>query len=127
VRLPGSGYVRPPTPPPEFEPDLWRRSIETLRATDARVLLPTHFGGFADAGRHLDELQLRLDEWTAWARSGEAPVGDRDTFAAALRERGDAGIRAAGGGEAAVHRYEMAVPYGMMADGILRWLSRLEG
>lgn len=127
VRLPGSGYVRPPTPPPEFEPELWRASIARLRGTNARMLLPTHFGGFTDAERHLGELQARLDEWTGWARSGAAPVDDRDAFTAALRERGDAGIRAAGGGDEAVERYEMAVPYGMMADGILRWLSRREG
>ncbi|MDB4950601.1 MAG: beta-lactamase domain protein [Gemmatimonadetes bacterium] len=123
VRLPGCAYVRPPTPPPEFDPSLWRTSIGRLRALNADRLLLTHFGAFDDPARHLDELQRRLDEWMSWAR-GEAPVGDRAAFVAALRERGDAGIRAAGGGPAQLEGYEMAVPYGMMADGILRWLSR---
>jgi glyoxylase-like metal-dependent hydrolase (beta-lactamase superfamily II) len=124
VRLPGGTYVRPPTPPPEFDAVLWRASIGRLRGAAARMLLPTHFGGFHDPGRHLDELQARLGEWTAWARSPHAPAGDREAFAAALGERGDAGIRAAGGDAEALRRYEMAVPYAMIADGILRWLSR---
>jgi glyoxylase-like metal-dependent hydrolase (beta-lactamase superfamily II) len=127
VRLPGSTYVRPPTPPPDFEPESWRASIGKLRGAAARMLLPTHFGGFPDADRHLDELQARLDEWTDWARSGRATAAHCDAFAAELRRRGDAGIREAGGGEEQVRRYEMAVPYGMMADGILRWLSRSGG
>ncbi|HET6763513.1 MAG TPA: MBL fold metallo-hydrolase, partial [Longimicrobiaceae bacterium] len=60
VRLPGCTHVRPPTPPPEFDPELWRSSIARLRSTGAGRLLLTHFGGFGDAERHLDELQGRL-------------------------------------------------------------------
>jgi glyoxylase-like metal-dependent hydrolase (beta-lactamase superfamily II) len=127
VRLPGCSYVRPPTPPPEFEPDLWRRSLDRLAATGANTLMLTHFGGFGDAERHLAGLRARLDDWTAWALGGDAPTANRDAFVAALRERGDAGIRAAGCGDEAVRRYEAAVTYGMMGDGILRWLSRRGG
>jgi glyoxylase-like metal-dependent hydrolase (beta-lactamase superfamily II) len=124
VRLPGCTYVRPPTPPPEFDPALWLRSLARLRQAGADRLLPTHFGGFGDAARHLDELAARIEEWTTWAREGRAAGWDRDAFLAALQERGDAGIRDAGGDEGAVRRYEAAVPYAMMAEGILRWLAR---
>jgi glyoxylase-like metal-dependent hydrolase (beta-lactamase superfamily II) len=127
VRLPGCTHVRPPTPPPEFDPELWRASIARLRGTGAERLLLTHFGGFGDAPRHLDELQARLDEWTAWARAGAGRGWDRDELIARLRDSGDAAIRHAGGDDATVLRYEASVPYAMMADGILRWLERSRG
>ena len=124
VRLPGCAYVRPPTPPPEFDPELWRASVRGLREARADRLLLTHFGGFDDPERHLVELQERLDDWTTWARGEQGGEWDRDELVSRLRDRGDAGIRAAGGGDDTVRRYEAAVPYSMMADGILRWLSR---
>ena len=124
VRLPGCTHVRPPTPPPEFDPALWRASIARMRGTGAGTLLPTHFGGVGDASRHLEELQDRLDEWTALGRTSQAAGWDRAELIRRLRENGDAAIRRAGGDDATVLRYEASVPYAMMADGILRWLER---
>ncbi len=125
IRLQGSRYVRPPTPPPEFQPADWRRSVARLGALGARRLLLTHFGGAGDVQAHLAGLDARLADWTTWSREWWRANGDdEEALAAALRERGDAEIRAAGGDGGAAARYEAAVPYRMMASGIARWLRR---
>lgn len=124
VRVGGAGYVRPPTPPPEFDPPAWLHSIARLRALRPEHLLLTHFGGFADAGRHLDELEARVSAWTEWCAARIAAGADAATLARELRRRGDAEIVASGGDAAAVALYETAVPYGMMAAGIHRFLTR---
>ena len=124
VRLAGASYVRPPTPPPEFDPVLWRASLGALRRAAPERLLLTHFGGFSDAARHLDELERRLDAWTRWAAARVRSGADAASLARELAERGDAEIRDATGSPALAALYEAAVPYSMMAAGIVRWLSR---
>ena len=48
IRLPGQSYVRPPTPPPKIEVELWVRSIERIRQLAPGSLPPTRFGRFDD-------------------------------------------------------------------------------
>ncbi|HET6230967.1 MAG TPA: MBL fold metallo-hydrolase [Longimicrobiaceae bacterium] len=124
VRLPGSSYVRPPTPPPEFDLGRWLQSVGTLRSVRPEHLLLTHFGAFADAGRHLDELAARLRDWTAWARAAVADGADAAALAEGIRRRGDAEILAATGDPAIVGDYEKAVAYDMIASGLHRYLTR---
>ncbi|HEV2108962.1 MAG TPA: MBL fold metallo-hydrolase, partial [Thermomicrobiales bacterium] len=63
VRLPGSDYVCPPTPPPDLDPDAWAISIERLRGLAARRLCLTHFGAFEDVDTHLERLDQNLREF----------------------------------------------------------------
>jgi glyoxylase-like metal-dependent hydrolase (beta-lactamase superfamily II) len=126
VRLAGALYVRPPTPPPEFDPALWRSSVERLRAAAPERLLLTHFGGYGDVARHLDELESRLDDWTRWAAREVAAGAEPAGIAERLRAREDPALHAEGG-EALAGLYEAAVPYGMMATGIHRYLTRRAG
>jgi glyoxylase-like metal-dependent hydrolase (beta-lactamase superfamily II) len=123
VRLQGSGHVRPPTPPPDVELDLWRASVARIRELRPRRLYLTHFGAFDDPGRHLDELLARLFFWAGWLegrREGAAPA----ELVAGLRVLGDREILAAGGDEAVVRRYELAVGYEMIVRGLLRHLEK---
>ena len=45
VRMPGTGYNCPPTPPPDLDPAAWTGSIARMRALGARRWYLTHFGG----------------------------------------------------------------------------------
>lgn len=124
VRLPGSAYVRPPTPPPDVDLVLWRESVGRIRALAPRRLYLTHFGGFDDPGPHLDGLLARLFFWAGWTEAQRERGADAGEVAAGLRRLGDAEIRAAGGDDELVGRYELSVGYEMIAEGLLRHLGR---
>jgi glyoxylase-like metal-dependent hydrolase (beta-lactamase superfamily II) len=62
VALPGTRYVRPPTPPPELDVPAWDATIDRLRAIRARRLLLTHFGAHTWADELLTQLQRRLHD-----------------------------------------------------------------
>jgi glyoxylase-like metal-dependent hydrolase (beta-lactamase superfamily II) len=124
VRLQGFDYVRPPTPPPDLDLDLWSESIEKVRALRPKMLYLTHFGPFSDVDRHLDETKSRLYEWgDVVARAleeGRDPQGIRD----ALQQYADREILASTHSDQALLRYEIATPYGMSADGYVRYFTK---
>lgn len=124
VRLPGSSYVRPPTPPPDVDLVLWRESVGRIRAVGPRRLYLTHFGGFVDPGTHLDDLLARLFFWAGWAEARRERGAEAGEVAAGLRRLGDAEIRAADGSDELVRSYELAVGYETIAAGLLRYLGR---
>lgn len=124
IRLDGIRHVRPPTPPPEFEPELWRQSVATLRALAPRRLYLTHFGGYDDPTWHLDELLARTWFWTGWVAGRLAGGEEPSATAAALREVDEALLVEASDDPAILARYESAGNYRMSVDGIARWWTR---
>jgi glyoxylase-like metal-dependent hydrolase (beta-lactamase superfamily II) len=66
VRMTGARHLRLPMPPPEFQPQRWRKSLETLRQSSISHLLPTHFGVFSDIDWHLDAIERALDDVDIW-------------------------------------------------------------
>jgi len=121
IRLRHARYVSAPTPPPDIALDAWEQSLRRLRALDAAMLLPTHFGGVADPAWHLDDLAARLRGWAAWTDERMRAGAGSAALAAALRDRATADIVAATGSEEMARAYEAAVPYPMMAAGLERW------
>ncbi|MGH2942090.1 MAG: MBL fold metallo-hydrolase [Solirubrobacteraceae bacterium] len=114
VRLPPGRLLLPPTPPPEFDLEAWRASIDTIQAWEPQTLAITHFGDFADVGEHLERLRKALAHW-----SELAATTDRDGYAAALR----AVLRAALD-ERDVESFAQAMPPEDQWLGIDRYLSR---
>jgi glyoxylase-like metal-dependent hydrolase (beta-lactamase superfamily II) len=121
IRLEGLKYVCAPTPPPDIDIDAWRESLRRLRALNASRLLPTHFGGSADVEWHLGDLDARLAATAAWVKERVAAGAGIDALTDEVRARAEAEILAATGRPDAVLAYERAVPYPMMAAGLLRW------
>jgi glyoxylase-like metal-dependent hydrolase (beta-lactamase superfamily II) len=72
VRIEPSPFVLPPTPPPDVDVEAWHRTVAEIRARAPERLALIHFGVFDDVGRHLDELELRLDEWVELVAGGVA-------------------------------------------------------
>jgi hypothetical protein len=104
----------PPTPPPDFDLEAWRASIDTIEAWEPQALAITHFGDYADVAEHLDRLREALTRWTELA--GRT---DRAGYAAALRAQLDA----VGGEDAA--SFAQAMPPEDQWIGIDRYLNRL--
>ena len=129
VRLDGVRFVRPPTPPPEFDPDAWRASIGRLRALQPKRLYLTHFGAHDDVPWHLDDLLARLVRWTGWLGARLELGAEPGALTELLRAEQDAPLAVAAG-EAELPaadvfaRYESAGNYRMSVDGVARWISK---
>jgi glyoxylase-like metal-dependent hydrolase (beta-lactamase superfamily II) len=85
--LPGSRYVRPPTPPPEFDLPGWATTIDRLLALGPRRLLLAHFGAHTWARELLTQLRERLFAWTELAQRGRAAGEDENVVAERLLAR----------------------------------------
>ena len=141
VRLEGVRYVRPPTPPPDLDLDLWAASIDRLAALQPRRLCLPHYGPVDDAQPHLDALKARLYAWGELLlpdiRAGKsdaeladdlARAYDPDVAQAIAAEPGPAGETPSQRAERQaqmVRRYEVVANYLMSAQGYVRYYTRL--
>lgn len=68
VRIPGTGIVVPPTPPPDIDVETWEDSIAIVEGWQPERLALTHFGQIDDPAPHLAEVRERLHEEAQLAR-----------------------------------------------------------
>jgi glyoxylase-like metal-dependent hydrolase (beta-lactamase superfamily II) len=123
VRMPGTTYVRPPTPPPELDIEAWQASLAKLRELPIRQLALTHFGMFSDVERHLDELEARLLSWAAFTRDLiQQGVSDSELMHR-LRDYGNEEMRQQGADPSS---YDLGAGYELIALGYARyWRKKL--
>ena len=124
IRLPGQAYVRPPTPPPEIDVGAWVRSIEHIRGIGPASLWPTHFGSYEDVGRHLGELEQRLQDWLLFIEGRMDEGAEREEISEELKAKGDAEMLAEGADTEQSGQYDMAGNYPMLTDGLMRYATR---
>ncbi len=70
VRMPGSGYVLPVSPPPDIDVELWHATAAAFRARSPERLALIHFGTYDDVAAHLDRFDAELDTWAARVGGG---------------------------------------------------------
>ena len=68
VRIPGSGLIVPPTPPPDIDLELWEDSLGIVEAWRPQRLALTHFGEVDEPAEHLAKVRQRLREEADLAR-----------------------------------------------------------
>ncbi len=83
VRLPDAGVLRPSTPPPDFDLDQARHSLERFAARRPAGLALAHYGLLEDPLAVLDEADATLRRW---AEVAEAAWHKGEDIAAALDE-----------------------------------------
>jgi glyoxylase-like metal-dependent hydrolase (beta-lactamase superfamily II) len=127
VRMAGSSHVLPPMPPPDIDLAAWHASLDLLRGLEPRRLLVTHFGGFDDAGRHLDELEHRLRRWAAIAEEVVRDGGDVASLGVRLAALDDLEMTAAGVPDAQRALYFKLCPMVENSTGLLRYCRRQAG
>src|SRR5919112_2056328 len=124
IRLPGQSYIRPPTPPPEIDVEAWVQSINYMRHIGPASLLPTHFGSYEDVGRHLSELEQRLQDWLLFVEGQIDDGAGREEISDQLKAKGDAEMLAEGSDIMQSARYDLAGSYTMLTDGLMRYVTR---
>jgi glyoxylase-like metal-dependent hydrolase (beta-lactamase superfamily II) len=124
VHLPGSHFLSLPAPPPEFDREKWRETINLLRQERLTTLYPTHFGAVNDPAAHLDALEALLDEATEFVRQRMAEGQDREQIMDAYLNWQKERAAAVGVSDWLAQRYEAANPNFMSVDGIMRYWKK---
>jgi glyoxylase-like metal-dependent hydrolase (beta-lactamase superfamily II) len=120
VALPGTRYVRPPTPPPELDIPVWEATIKRLRSLRPRRLLLTHFGPHLWADELLAQLRGRLRASAHLVKQALDAGLDDEAIARRLQEtqlEEIAGV--AGSGQA--NRLEVIMSARLSALGLIRY------
>jgi len=124
IRLPGQSYIRPPTPPPEIDLEAWVRSINYIKQIAPASLWPTHYGSYEDVGRHLGELEQRLQDWLLFVEGHMDDGAGREEISDQLKAKGDAEMLAEGADITESEHYDLAGGYPMLTDGLMRYVTR---
>jgi glyoxylase-like metal-dependent hydrolase (beta-lactamase superfamily II) len=119
VRMQGTDYVCPPTPPPDLDRELWWESIARLQGFELERLYLTHFGEVRDVDRHLTDLGPNLDEFLALGSEAIEAGKTGDEMTAVLHDRMANGLGDVHPG--VMTNLEWATPSYMATLGIQRW------
>jgi glyoxylase-like metal-dependent hydrolase (beta-lactamase superfamily II) len=91
VRIPPTDFIRPPTPPPDIDVELWERSIELVGECEPARLALTHFAAVDEVQPHLERMKESLRAQAELVRRLLAERGDgddaRDEFVAEVTRR----------------------------------------
>jgi glyoxylase-like metal-dependent hydrolase (beta-lactamase superfamily II) len=113
VRIPPSGLVLAPTPPPDIDVAAWERSLDLVAGWEPERLALTHWGEVRDTAAQLEACRRALRE--------EAELAGRldvDGFIAAVHER--IAVEA----PEVLETYEQAAPPDHLYLGLDRWHSK---
>jgi glyoxylase-like metal-dependent hydrolase (beta-lactamase superfamily II) len=123
VALPGSQYVRAPTPPPEFDLATWLASLVRLHTLHPARLLLTHFGAHAWPEGLLAQLEERLHEGVDAVRGALARGASEPAITAEIRRSAMQEIAARDGPDAP-RRYEVIMPVRQSVLGLIRYIEK---
>jgi len=110
VRILPERTVLPPTPPPDFDLDVWLETIDEIERRRPERLALIHFGVATEPGAHLDELRRRLVEWVRLVQSGVT----QEQFSESVRNEVTATTDN-------VELYERAMPFWQSYAGLERY------
>ncbi len=110
VRIRPERTVLPPTPPPEFDLDVWLETIDEIERRRPERLALIHFGVVVEPAAHLGELRRRLVEWVRLVQSGVT----QEQFSESVRNEVTASADN-------VELYERAMPFWQSYAGLERY------
>jgi glyoxylase-like metal-dependent hydrolase (beta-lactamase superfamily II) len=118
VRIPPSGLVIAPTPPPDIDVEKWEASLDLIAGWQPTSLGLTHFGAVEEPGAQLEATRASLRDLAGLARRGDPGLVENGVRSAVEREAD---------GPATVQAYEAAVPPSHLFLGLDRyWRKRAE-
>jgi glyoxylase-like metal-dependent hydrolase (beta-lactamase superfamily II) len=113
VRIQPGKYVIPPTPPPEFDLEIWQRTIDEIERRAPERLALIHFGVADDPQRHLADLRLELYDYTEFVLGG---ASEEEFVAYGQEEIANAGED--------LGVYGTAIPLWQSYRGLARWAEK---
>ncbi len=122
-RIPPSGLIMPPTPPPDIDVELWEESLDPVAGWSPQRLALTHFGAVEDdVPGYLEAARARLREEAALVRKMAEDDYERD-----LQRRIREQMTGEGLGEETIAQLLQAVPTAYQWRGLDRyWRKRAE-
>ena len=113
VRIHPDRAVLPPTPPPDFDLEVWLETIDEIERRRPEHLALIHFGVTSDPELQLAELRTRLTEWVRRIQTGAT----EEEFGESVRNdlvatRSDSAT------------YERAMPFWQSYAGLTRYSER---
>lgn len=117
----GDGPVVPPCPPPDINIELWKKSLDKLRAVNPRILYLTHFAKHEDPFLLFNDLELMLDNWSRYIKvfyDKEIPI---EQIIPEFKEYTYSQLREKGVTEEEIQVYEYANPSWMSVSGLMRY------
>ncbi len=121
IRMPGFGYVCPPTPPPDFDPDSWSESIDRLQRLGASRLCLAHFGHHSEVEYQLAQIEPNI---STFIEIGERHMEDGDQQALIDQLHAQMASDLDSADPEVLLNYEMATPSYMAAMGLTRYLKK---
>jgi len=126
ILLPGKSWIDLPAPPPEFDLEVWKQTLERLRNERFATIYRTHFGPISAVEEQLTAFGEVLEEGAGVVRKMMRQGLDRDAmvegYCATMRER----AASAGIDDDTAQAYELANPRYMSVDGIIRYWTQLD-
>ena len=122
IRFPDSPWIDVPAPPPEFDLETWRDTIEKIRRLGAATLYPTHYGATHEVAVQLDGLRIALEESVEFVGSMMDEGLDRDQMVERYTQRLQDRVDQVGVSGDLARAMEFANPKAMSVDGISRYL-----
>src|SRR5262245_22953716 len=127
ICLSRGGFVLPPTPPPDIDPDLWRQSLAIIDAWRAETLFVTHFGPHTPAASHLTEMADHIGLVATIVRESLGRPGDDEAREAWFTDEVRRELRRRLPEDGAA-RYEVAGRFDLNWKGLARyWRKKAEG
>jgi glyoxylase-like metal-dependent hydrolase (beta-lactamase superfamily II) len=117
-------FISLPTPPPEFDLELWLASLRRLEAERLAVAYPTHFGAVREVGTHLRRVRECLQQHVATAARLLDAGPDHDAARLAYSAWFTSQARAAGVSAQLMRFYVTDALAAMNLSGMARYLER---
>jgi glyoxylase-like metal-dependent hydrolase (beta-lactamase superfamily II) len=121
ILLSGQNWIDLPAPPPEFDLEAWKESLQRIRQQEFKTIYRTHFGEVGDVAAQIDGFEKILINAADRVRQMMAEGLGRDAMVDRYQSETRDRAAAAGLDQAAAAAYELANPRDMSVDGITRY------
>ena len=125
IRFHGSSVIRPATPPPETDLDVWEESFARMKAAAPQRLLLTHYGEVTDPADHIDRAREQTHLWAEAILDGLKRGEDDASLEVRIKSLSLDQLADDGAPPAVVARHRTTSHDAMTVQGLKRYWQKL--